>query len=188
MLAFRFFAALGAFIFLVLFGEGRKMLSPGISQPESDSLDFGWDRHADLFLIPDAAATLFQFTLGIAALILVVRPLGRSALFHPQRKAIIRGGLPEKEAAPGNLLGLDVGVIGLAGLGLPAASTLWRAGGGVFEKPHEDSVLSLVMFGLAFALGALLCWVGREDWKTLAWILNGMVAFAVVALLTITVS
>ncbi len=40
----------------------------------------------------------------------------------------------------------------------------------------EDSVLSLVLFGLVLALGTLLCRLGREGWKILAYIANGMLA------------
>ncbi|WP_111719347.1 hypothetical protein [Homoserinimonas sp. OAct 916] len=234
LLAFRFFAALVAALFIILFEEWRKMMLPWTGYPEVDSSEFGWPRHHELFLVPDTAAALFQFALGVAALILVIRPLGRSAvvswlvggllmiswagmftahfagtslvettllgvvmtvvlcvplvLLHPHRTAIIGGGLPGKGAGPGNLLRLEVLVIGLAGLGLAVGSIIWRASGGVFENPLEDSVLSLVMFGLVLALGALLCWLGREGWKTLAYILNGIVAFALIALLTIAMS
>lgn len=209
----------------------RKIFIPWISYAEIDPIDYGWDRHAELFVVPDTAAALFQFAFGIAALILAAFPLGRSALvswlaagllmiswagmftahaagtslveaalqamvlsvalsvplvlFHPQRKAVIGGGLPGREAGPGSLLRCEVAVIGLAGVGLSVGSILWRARGGIFENPREDSVISLVMFGLVLALGALLCWLGREGWKTLAHILNGMVVFALVALLTI---
>lgn len=234
LVAFRAFAALIAFVCIFVIEVWRKVLIPWIPYVESDPFDFGWNRHAELFLIPDTAAALFQFALGVAALILAVRPLGRSAvvswlvagifmiawagmftahfagtslvettiqgmvltvvlcvplvLLHPQRRAIVRGGLPAKGTGPGNLLRFEMAVIGLAGAGLAVGSILWRASGGVFENPREDSVLSLVMFGLVLALGPLLCWLGREGWKTLAYILNGMVAFALIALLTIAVS
>ena len=234
LLPFRFFAALVAFVFLVLFEEGRKLLNPWIPYMDTDDYDFGWDRHGELFLVPDTAVALFQFAFGIAALILIVRPLGLSGLvswlaaglfilswtpmftvlwagnsfvemtvitmlsivvlcvplvlFHPQRPAIIRGGLPAKGAGPGKLLRLEMAVIGVAGAGLAVGSALWRASGGLFENPREDSVLSLVIFGLVLALGALLCWLGREGWKTLAYILNGMLAYALIALLTYAIS
>ncbi|MDO5753732.1 hypothetical protein [Arthrobacter sp.] len=234
LLAFRAFAALVAFLFLIFFEEWRKMLHPWMPYTETDGFDFGWDRHADLFLVPDTAVTLFQFAFGIAALILLVHPLGVSGLvswlaagllmcswasmftalwagtslvemtllavvmtvvlcvplvlFHPQRKAIIRGGLPAKGAGPGNFLRWEMAVLGIAGAGLAIGSSIWRAGGGLFENPREDSVLSLVLFGLVLALGALLCRLGREGWKTLAYILNGMLAYALIALLTYAIS
>ncbi len=230
LLPFRTIAALVAFTFFVLFEEGRKLLNPWIPYVEADAYDFGWDRHAELFLVPDTAAVLFQFALGVAALILIVRPLGLSGLvswlaaglfmiswgplftvlwagaslvemtittilmiavlcaplvlFHPQRKAIIRGGLQANGVGPGKILRIEMAVIGLAGAGLAIGSALWRASGGVFENPREDSVLSLVFFGLVLALGALLCWRGREGWKTLAYMLNGILAYALIALLT----
>lgn len=234
LLAFRAFVALIALVCIFVIEVWRKVLIPWIPYVESEPFDFDWNRHAELFLVPDTAAAVFQFSLGIAALILAIRPLGRSAvvswliagifmiawagmftahfagtslvettiqgmvltvglcvplaLLHPQRTAIIRGGLPETGAGPGNLLRIEMVVIGLAGTGLAVGSILWRASGGVFENPREDSVLSLVMFGLILALGAFLCWRGREGWKTLAYILNGVVAFSLVALFAIAVS
>lgn len=234
LLAFRSYALLLALLFIVVFEEWRKMLLPWISYPEDIHSDFGWVRHNELFLVPDTAAGLFQFVFGVAALILVIRPLGRSALLswlaagmlisswagmlttywagtgmlegtlmtvvltltlfapllalHPHRRAVLRGGLPSKGAGPNRLLRIDFAVIGIAGLCLAVGSSIWRASGGVFESPLEDSVLSLVMFGVLLALGGLLCWLGREGWKTLAWLLNGMFVFALVALLTIAVS
>lgn len=234
MLAFRAFAALVALVCIFVIEVWQKVLIPWIPYVESDPYDFGWTRHAELFLIPDTAAAVFQFGLGVAALILAVRPLGRSALvswlaagifmiawagmftahfagtsliettiqgmvltvalcvplvfLHPHRKAILRGGLPGQGAGPGDFLRWEMTLIGLAGAGLALGSILWRASGGVFENPREDSVLSLVMFGLILALGALLCWLGREGWKILAYLLNGMVVFSLIALFTIAVS
>ncbi len=234
LMAFRLFAALVAAFFIIVIELWRKILIPWISYAEVDTVDYGWDRHAELFLIPDTAAALFQIAFGITALLLLFRPLGRSALvswmaagmlmiswagiftayfagtnlvegalqavalsaalslplvvLHPQRKAIIRGGAPGRGPGPGKLLRYEVAAIGFAGAGVAVGSTLWRISGGVFENPREDSVLSLVMFGLVLALGALLCWQGREGWKSLAYILNGMVAFALIAMLTIAVS
>ena len=231
LLAFRTFAALIALTCIFVIQVWRKVLAPWIPYVESNGYDYGWVRHAELFIVPDTAAAVFQSALGVAALLLAIRPLGRSAvvswlvagvlmiawagmftayfagtslvettiqgivltvalgvplvLLHPQRKAILRGGLPAQGARPGKLLRAEVALIGLAGASVALGSIIWRATGGVFENPREDSVLSLVMFGLILALGALLCWLGREGWKTLAYLLNGMAAFSLVALLTI---
>lgn len=234
LLAFRTYALLLALLFIVFFEEWRKMLLPWITYPEEIHTDFGWERHNELFLVPDTAAGLFQFVFGVAALILAIRPLGRSALLswlaagmlisswasmlttywsgtgmlegtlltivltlalfapllllHPHRMAVMRGGLPGSGAGPNKILRIDFAVIGIAGLCLAVGSSIWRASGGVFESPLEESVLSLVIFGMLLSLGALLCWLGREGWKTLAWLLNGMFFFTLIALLTVAVS
>ncbi|WP_159450207.1 hypothetical protein [Demequina sp. NBRC 110056] len=67
-----------ALMYLVAFGAWKGLLAPWVTFP--DDIDHGWERTAELHRLADGAAGTFMVALSAGALILAVRPRGRSAL------------------------------------------------------------------------------------------------------------
>jgi hypothetical protein len=100
---------------------------------------------------------------------------------HPEGRHIVRGGVPERTAAPRGAVRVALLLLGAAGVSLALGALIWRLSGGLFESPLEDDVFSLVYLGLAWALGATLAAAGRAGWRPLTAILLMSGAYAVVA-------
>lgn len=76
--AFRIAAGLLALIMLVGFGPWLVLLAPWLVLPNVNG--HGWTRTAELHRLADSSASLLMFAVGLAALLLLIRPQGRPAL------------------------------------------------------------------------------------------------------------
>lgn len=75
---FRIVAAAVAAIYIVLFGAWQSILAPWLVLP--DGADHGWTRTNELHVLADAASGLLMFAVGVAAVLLAIRPLRRSGV------------------------------------------------------------------------------------------------------------
>ena len=132
--------------------------------------------HADAVGALLSAATM--------ALVLVVPVV----VLHPQRRAILRGGLTDQAAGPSRWTASNLALLAVAGVTLSVWAIGWRLSGGMFENPAEDDVVSVVMLGLAITVGGLLCRARLEGWRVLTLILGVMAAYSVVAGASIALS
>ncbi|MPV37991.1 hypothetical protein [Georgenia subflava] len=75
---FRIVAVLIALAFLVVFGVWQSILTPWVTFP--DATDHGWTRTPELHRYTDSASAAAMAAVGLGALVLALRPVGRSAL------------------------------------------------------------------------------------------------------------
>ena len=118
---FRISAGLLALIMLVGFGSWLLLLAPWLVLPNVDG--HGWTRTAELHRLADSSAGLLMFAVGVAALMLLIRPQGRPALltWTASMTAVMVALAPVSAAIQGNdvLEALIISVLFVAALILP---------------------------------------------------------------------
>ncbi|MCB7137010.1 hypothetical protein [Cellulosimicrobium marinum] len=106
---------------------------------------------------------------------------------HPEGHQVLRGGAPADDA-PGRALRGVTAALGVAGAVTAVVAVVWRLAGGTVESTAEDDVLSLVLLGLSWALGAWVVLRGRAGWRPLAALLLASGLYAGVAGLVLALS
>lgn len=122
----------------------------------------------------------------ISAFVMIGAALIIFVVLHPEGRAIIRGGQPDPVAAPTAPVRAALIALAAGGIGVTLTAVAWRLTGGIAESPREDDVVSAVMLGLPWVLGALLCLRARAGWRWLTPLLGASALYAVVAMAAIT--
>ena len=158
---FRISAGLLALIMLVGFGSWLLLLAPWLVLPNVDG--HGWTRTAELHRLTDSSAGLLMFAVGVAALMLLIRPQGRPALltWTASMTAVMVALAPVSAAIQGNdvLETLIISVLFVAVLILPMVllnpdRRRIRPGTGTEAKAGPDDPFADVGSGFGSGFGS----------------------------------
>lgn len=164
---FRLLAILWAAVLIVMFGMWQAIASPWVVV--DDGADHGWLRTPELHRLADSAAAAIMVAVAVGAIILAIRPIGRSGLAAWVAGSLALFGLLSPVSSM--IQGQDVvaGVItGVVWLGLtavtfllayPEARAVWRGGSSEdrVPTPRVRAVLTVgASLGVTLAVGAVV--------------------------------
>lgn len=164
---FRVLSALTGLLFVVAFGSWRSILTPWVTIV--DTTDHGWTRTPELHRLADSASAATMLTLGLACLLLAVRPRGRSGLaaWVLGTLTIIALGTPFAEVIEsGDLTGGLITAAVMIGVALlifgilhPEGRTIIRGGAldpvAALPAPARPALLALAAGGIGVTLTAV---------------------------------